>query len=78
MARTRPFRSGNSQAIRIPAEMAYSDANLELEVTRLGDVITIYPVRNTLKHTIETLREMPKPKRPERRVPIKVPLRKRD
>jgi virulence-associated protein VagC len=58
--------------------MAYSDANQELEVTRLGDVITIHPVRKTLKHTIETLREMPKPKRPERRVPIEVPLRKRD
>ncbi len=78
MSRTRAFRSGNSQAIRIPAEIAYADANLELEVTRLGDIITIYPVRQTLKDAIAALREMPKPEKPERRAPIEVPLLKRD
>jgi antitoxin VapB len=78
MSRTRPFKSGNSQAIRIPADIAYGDMNQELEVTRLGDVITIYPARQTLKETVDALRQIPRPRRPERRAPIDVPLRKRD
>lgn len=78
MARTRAFKSGNSQAVRIPAEIAYADTDVELEVTRLGDVITIFPAGRSLKETVATLRAMPKPPRPERRMPIEVPLRKRD
>ena len=34
MARTRAFKSGNSQAVRLPAEIAFEDANIELEVHR--------------------------------------------
>ena len=47
MSSTRAFKSGNSQAVRIPAEMAYDDLSVELEITRLGDVITIFPVRQS-------------------------------
>lgn len=78
MPRTRVFKSGNSQAVRLPAEIAYADTDIELEVTRLGDVITIVPARRSLKETVVKLRKMPKPGRVERRVPIDVPLRKRD
>lgn len=78
MSRTRAFKSGNSQAIRIPAEIAYTDTNLELEIMRSGDVITIYPAGRSLKETVAALRAMPKPQKPEKRVPIEVPLRKRD
>lgn len=78
MARTRAFKSGNSQAVRIPTEMAYADTQVELEVTRLGDVITIFPARRSLKETVAALRAMPKPDRRERHRPIEVPLRKRD
>ena len=78
MARTRAFKSGNSQAVRIPAEIAYADPNLELEVTRQGEVITIYPARRSLKETVAALRAMPRPARAEKRRPIEVPLRKRD
>lgn len=78
MPRTRAFKSGNSQAIRLPAEIAYADTDVELEITRLGDVITIVPARHSLKDTVARLRRMPKPARIERRVPIDVPLRKRD
>jgi antitoxin VapB len=42
MPRTRVFKSGNSQAVRIPAELA--DTDIDLEITRLGDVITIFPL----------------------------------
>jgi antitoxin VapB len=78
MARTRVFKSGNSQAVRIPAEIAYAESDVELEITRLGDVITIFPAREALADVVETLRRMPKPTKVERRRAIDVPLRKRD
>ena len=62
MPRTRAFKSGNSQAVRIPAELAYEDTSVELEITRLGDVITIYPARRSMKDTVAELRKMPKPR----------------
>jgi antitoxin VapB len=71
MAPTRVFKSGNSQAVRIPAELAYSDTGIDLEITRLGDVITICPSRE-----VATLQRMPKPPRIEKRRPIEVPLRR--
>lgn len=77
MSRTRVFKSGNSQAVRIPAELAYADTDIELEITRMGEVITIVPARRNLSDAIAALREMPKPPR-EKREPIDVPLRKRD
>ena len=43
MPRTRAFKSGNSQAVRIPAELAYTDTDIDLEISRVGDVITIFP-----------------------------------
>jgi antitoxin VapB len=78
MPRTRAFKSGNSQAIRIPAELAYSDTNMDLEISRLGDVITIFPARDTMSDVVATLRRMPKPSRVEKRRPIEVPVRRRD
>lgn len=78
MPRTRAFKSGNSQAIRIPAEFAYADMSVELEITRLGDVVTIFPVRPSLKDAVAALRAMPKPPSVEKREPIDVPARKRD
>lgn len=61
MARTRAFKSGNSQAVRIPAEIAYANTDMELEITRTGDVITVYPARGSLKEAVELLLRMPKP-----------------
>jgi antitoxin VapB len=76
MPRTRIFKSGNSQAVRIPAELAYADVGIDLEITRHGDVITIFPARNTLKHAVTVLRGMPKPPHVEQREPIEVPDRR--
>ena len=73
--RTRAFKSGNSQAIRVPAEIAYQDAAAELEITRSGDVITIYPVQNNLKSLVEELLRLPKPSEIEEREPIEIPDR---
>jgi antitoxin VapB len=78
MPKTRAFRSGNSQAVRIPAELAYDDTDVDLEITRLGDVITIYPARNNMSDVVAALRRMPKPRKVEKRLPIDVPLRRRD
>ncbi len=66
MARTKPFKSGNSQAVRIPADIAFTDPNIELEITRTGDVITMYPARGSLKEAIDLLSKMPAPKSVER------------
>jgi antitoxin VapB len=76
VARTRVFKSGNSQAVRIPAEMAYPDTDTELEITRNGDVITIFPARQNLRELAAELRRLPRPPRAEKRVPIQVPVRK--
>lgn len=78
MPRTRVFKSGNSQAVRIPAELAYDEVGIDLEINRLGDVITIYPARDNLSHIVDLLRRMPKPPHVEKRRPIEVPLRRRD
>ncbi|MEC4592800.1 MULTISPECIES: antitoxin [Nitrospirillum] len=61
MAITRIFKSGNSQAVRIPAELAYPDLGMELHITRVGDVITIFPARQNLKEAVAMLQAMPKP-----------------
>jgi antitoxin VapB len=48
MLTTKAFRNGNSQAIRIPAEIAYERNDVELEVERIGDEIRIRPRRKKL------------------------------
>ena len=75
MSSTRVFKSGNSQAVRIPAEYAYADTDLELTISRLGDVITIFPARQNLKDSVAALRAMPKPSTVEVRDPIDMPNR---
>ena len=75
---TRIFKSGNSQAVRIPAELAYADMSQDLKITRTGDVITIYPARRSLKDAVAILRDLPKPSEVEAREPIDVPERDRD
>ena len=75
MPLTRAFRSGNSQAVRIPAELAFADVTVDLQITRMGDVITIFPARSSLKDAVALLRELPKPPQVERREPIEFPER---
>lgn len=78
MHRARIFKSGNSQAVRLPREVAYKDPNIELEISRTGDVVTIYPACPSLKEAVAELRRMPKPSGVEKREPIAIPARKRD
>jgi antitoxin VapB len=76
--RTRAFKSGNSQAVRIPAELAYADSTVELSIARVGDVITIFPARPSLTQTVARLRTMPKPSAIEAREAIELPDRAGD
>ena len=76
MPRTRIFKSGNSQAVRIPAEIAYADSDVELEIARVGEVITMFPARASLADAVKALRALPKPPAVETREPIDVPVRR--
>lgn len=78
MAVTRAFKSGNSQAVRIPAELAYEDMSVELNITRQGDAIIIQPARPSLRELAAKLRAMPRPDEIEIREPIEVPEREHD
>ncbi len=70
VATTKVFKSGNSQAVRIPAEMAFESNDMEVTITRNGDVITIIPVKQDLKRMVEQLRGLPKLPEIETREPI--------
>lgn len=48
MAITRIFRNGNSQAVRIPVELAYDRSDLDVEIERVGDELRIRPARRSL------------------------------
>lgn len=75
MPLTRVFKSGNSQAVRIPADLAYDDPAQELIITRQGQVITLVPARRSLADMVAELRAMPAPPDVEQRDPIELPDR---
>ncbi|MBU2601957.1 MAG: AbrB/MazE/SpoVT family DNA-binding domain-containing protein [Actinobacteria bacterium] len=52
MATTRIFKNGNSQAVRIPAELAYERSDLDVEIERIGDEIRIRPARRGLAQVL--------------------------
>jgi len=48
MLTTRAFKNGNSQAVRIPADLAYERTDMDLEIERIGNELRIRPVRRSL------------------------------
>ena len=48
MALTKIFKNGNSQAVRIPSELAYSSWDIELVIERQGDELHIRPVQRRM------------------------------
>lgn len=48
MVNTKLFKNGNSQAVRIPAELAYSSWDIELVIERQGDELRIRPARKRM------------------------------
>lgn len=59
-ARTRTFRSGNSEAVRLPKDVAFGE-NVELVIIRSGDVMTLYPAKRTILDMITRLQALPSP-----------------
>ncbi len=45
---TKAFRNGNSQAVRIPADLAFERTDVELEIERVGAELRIRPARRSL------------------------------
>lgn len=48
MANTKIFKNGNSQAIRIPAELAYNSWDIDLIIERQGDELRIRPAQRRM------------------------------
>lgn len=70
------FRSGNSEAVRLPREVAYG-SDIDVTVTRSGDVVTIRPKpKMTPAELVEALRKLPKPSSIQKRPPFLAPKRK--
>ena len=55
MAQTKLFKNGNSQAVRIPAELAYSAWDMELVIEREGDELRIRPAQRRMGDVLATL-----------------------
>jgi antitoxin VapB len=60
LAKTRTFRSGNSEAIRLPKDVAFGE-DVELVVVRSGDVVTLYPAATSIPEMIARLEALPRP-----------------
>jgi antitoxin VapB len=74
VARTRTFRSGNSEAVRLPKDVAFGD-DVELVIVRSGDVMTIYPAEMSIAEMVDRLRALPAPPGIERRDDEELPER---
>ena len=59
-AKSRTFRSGNSDAVRVPREVSFG-ADVPVTIVKSGDVITIYPTRPPISEMIERLLALPGP-----------------
>ena len=60
IAKTRTFRSGNSEAIRLPKDVAFGEG-VELVVVRSGDVVTLYPAASSIPEMIACLKALSRP-----------------
>jgi antitoxin VapB len=58
--RSKIFRSGNSEAVRLPREVAFG-SDLEVTIVRSGDVLTIYPTKPPVADLVKTLAALPRP-----------------
>jgi antitoxin VapB len=60
VVRTRTFRSGNSEAVRLPKGIAFG-RDVELVLVRSGEVVTMYPVTTTVAEMLTRLATLPAP-----------------
>lgn len=74
IAKTRTFRSGNSQAVRLPKDIAFGE-DVELVIVRSGDVLTLYPAVTSIPEMIARLAALPAPPAIEQRDAEELPER---
>jgi antitoxin VapB len=55
MVNTKLFKNGNSQAVRIPSELAYSRWDIELVIEREGDELRIRPAQRRMSDVLGKL-----------------------
>ena len=60
IAKSKTFKSGNSEAVRLPKEVAFGEG-VELLVIRSGDVVTLYPANLSLAAMAAQLAALPAP-----------------
>ena len=60
IVKTRTFRSGNSEAVRLPKDIAFGEG-VELVAVRSGDVLTLYPAATSIQEMIARLAALPTP-----------------
>ena len=58
MVSTKLFKNGNSQAVRIPAELAYSSWDIELVIERNGDELRIRPTQRRMGDVLGKLAQV--------------------
>ncbi len=71
---SRTFKSGNSDAVRLPKEISFGPG-VEVEIERKGDVVTISPKRKPVREMLAKLRSLPKPSSVGVRHEIEIPER---
>lgn len=74
--RTKTFKSGNSEAVCLPKQIAFGEGT-ELVAVRSGDVLTLYPARMSVATMLERLADLPKPREIEVRNREDLPERDR-
>lgn len=65
---SKTFKSGNSQAVRLPKEVAYAN-EVEVTIERSGDVLTIRPKRMSMAEMMRLMDQLPAPSAVEVRDP---------
>lgn len=72
---TKTFRSGNSEAVRLPRELGFG-VDVEVEITRHGDTVSVRPKSSrTMQDLVDALRKLPRPPSIQEREPIEWPER---
>jgi antitoxin VapB len=66
IADSRTFRSGNSEAVRLPRNVAFG-REVQVTIVRSGDVLTIYPARRSINELVQQLEGLPRPSEIEAR-----------
>lgn len=72
---SRTFRSGNSDAVRLPKEISFGPG-VDVEIERKGDVVTMRPKRPSIQQMMDRLDALPKPSKIGKRPPFIAPIRK--